>query len=283
MAKGNVHYAFLTLTLTPSLPPSLSLLHMVFHLKTSRWFPWALVFASICVIFYCYHSSNPKSMLESFSLPVRNGSPTAAIIFLHGLGDVGRSWSPFFEGLYRRFPHLLFTFPNAPKRPVTLNGGYKMPAWYDIVSLDDSAAEDKKGFDESAAQVSLLVQSLQAQGIPSSRILLGGFSQGGAVALYTALTLSLDLAGLVILSSYLPFARAHPYTASLPTQKYPIFFGHGSDDPVIAMKWGKQSSDRLASFGFPVQFESYPGMDHSASQKEQKDVEAFIQQTLDLQ
>lgn len=204
-----------------------------------------------------------------------NVVPTSAVIFLHGLGDVGESWTSFFNPLKQELNQTLFLFPNAPQRAVSINNGLKMTAWYDIFSFDQNAIDDKAGFEDSSKSILSLIESLNKnKNIPYDKIILGGFSQGGAVSLYTALKDSLKLAGLIVLSGYLPFSKSD--FKVLNSFSLPMFIGHGESDPLISCSIGKMTAQKLKESGFSVTLKTYPNMGHSISQKEEIDVHTFI-------
>jgi phospholipase/carboxylesterase len=204
----------------------------------------------------------------------------SAVILLHGLGADGHDFEPIARELaIEPRPALRWVFPHAPVRPVTLNAGQRMRAWYDIVGLDRRAPEDEAGLRESAAAVRALVEREGRRGIPAGRIVLAGFSQGGALALFTALREPERLAGVVALSSYLPLpsrlaAEAHPANAAVP-----VFMGHGSHDLVVAPTLGEGSRDALRARGYDVEWHSY-SMPHSVSAEEVDDLRGFLQRVL---
>ncbi|RKO97170.1 hypothetical protein CXG81DRAFT_30344 [Caulochytrium protostelioides] len=208
---------------------------------------------------------------------------TATVVILHGLGDQGSSWSFLGQMLGRRLPHVKWIFPNAPTRPVTLNGGMPMPAWFDIASLNRDCAEDKAGFDQSADLVETLVQAERKLGIPRERIVIGGFSQGAAVTLYHGLRGGPDApcAGLIALSGWLPMHQAFAeWATNAHAKQIPIFQGHGDQDEVVAYAWGQRSYEALKKAGFSSTFVSYPGLGHSVADQEIEDVGRFLEKCL---
>jgi phospholipase/carboxylesterase len=214
-------------------------------------------------------------LLETIEVETR-AKPTAAIIWLHGLGADGRDFEPIVPEIVNPGERAWrFVFPNAPVRPVTLNGGMRMRAWYDIKGLDRNAAEDIAGFRESAAQVTALIERETARGIPSPRIVLAGFSQGGAVTLYLLSRYPHALAGFMALSCYLPAARSLASERVPANDKSPIFMAHGQFDPVVAVTMGEQSRDGLRALGYPVDWHEYP-MAHSVCQEEISDIRKFL-------
>ncbi|KAI8901616.1 acyl-protein thioesterase-like protein 1,2 [Globomyces pollinis-pini] len=202
---------------------------------------------------------------------------TATVIFLHGLGDTGSGWEGIGHMLSPALPFTKFIFPNAPVKPVTLNFGAQMPAWYDIISLDrENAKEDEPGMLHTVEQINGLIKAEIDAGIPSDRIILGGFSQGGAMTLLTGLTTTHKLAGLVCLSGYLPLAAKMDTLQKTTNKATPIFMGHGTADQVVNYQWARLSEERLKSLGYNVDFKSYAGMEHSANDTEFKDLLEFL-------
>ncbi|EKX45995.1 hypothetical protein GUITHDRAFT_57831, partial [Guillardia theta CCMP2712] len=188
---------------------------------------------------------------------------TATVIFMHGLGDSGYGWAPVSEQL--QMPWIKFMFPTAPAQPVSLNMGMEMPAWFDIYSLDpEDKKEDVEGMLESAKYVSDLIEKEIQKGIPPNRIVLGGFSQGGAIAYATSLMLSeTPLAGVLCLSTWIPrFVRSRrAHTAAGLKQDFLVC--HGDSDMVVQYDWGRQSFEKLVSEGAKAEFKTYRGMGHS--------------------
>jgi phospholipase/carboxylesterase len=218
-------------------------------------------------------------MLET--IEVETGpNPNAAIIWLHGLGADGHDFEPIVPELVARSAHAWrFVFPNAPTRPVSINGGMRMRAWYDIRGLDRKAAEDAAGFQDSDTQVRELIDREVARGIPSTRIVLAGFSQGGAVSLYMAPRLKAPLAGVMALSCYLPMESTFLAERSAENQATPIFMAHGQFDNVVAMTLGTRSRDYLKAQGYSVEWHDYP-MAHSVSAEEVADIREFLMRVL---
>ncbi len=204
----------------------------------------------------------------------------AAVIWLHGLGADGNDFVPIVEQLpLAATAHIRFIFPHAPLRPVTCNGGYTMRAWYDIYSLEDFAREDEAGLLEAQQIVSRLIERENQRGIPSQRIILMGFSQGGAVALYSGLRHSEPLAGIGALSTYLPLRRTAE--SEYNPQKRQIFMAHGLYDPVVKYEYGKTSYELLKQMGHEVTWMKYP-MEHSVCIEEINDIGAWINARLPL-
>ncbi|KAI8928320.1 Phospholipase/carboxylesterase/thioesterase [Entophlyctis helioformis] len=217
------------------------------------------------------------SLLKCAVVPP-SAAHTATVVFLHGLGDSGYGWHPVGEMFAPRFPHIKWLFPHAPNVPVTLNGGMRMPAWYDIKSLNAGAGgEDEAGMLATVEQVNALIKSEIDNGIPASRIILGGFSQGSAMSLLTCLLSEKKLAGIVALSGYLPLNNKIAGLKTSANDDTPILMGHGSADSVVNFEWGKASAEFLKyRLKAKVDFKTYYGMEHSTSPKELEDVATFI-------
>ncbi|NBT54153.1 MAG: carboxylesterase [Betaproteobacteria bacterium] len=206
--------------------------------------------------------------------------PTAAVIWLHGLGADGHDFASLVPELdLSGCPPIRFVFPHAPSMPVTVNGGYVMPAWYDILGPNLISQQDAAGIQSSERAIVALIAQEVARGIPAERIVLAGFSQGCAMALHTGLRLPQRLAGIMALSGYLPLAdrlaaERHPANAQTP-----VFMAHGTQDPVVVIARGEASRDALAALGQPVAWHSYP-MPHSLHPQEIADISAFLAQVL---
>ena len=207
-------------------------------------------------------------------------NPTASIIILHGLGADGNDFVPVAQELdLDSVGPVRFVFPSAPMRPVTLNGGYVMRAWYDILDTDLPKREDEAGLRESQALVEALIAVEVARGIPASRIVLAGFSQGCAMAFMTGLRHGDRLAGLLGMSGYLPLAELTAAERSAANAGVPIFQAHGSADPMITMARATASRDALVALGYPVEWHAYP-MPHSVCPQEIVDMNRWLQQVL---
>ena len=206
--------------------------------------------------------------------------PDAAVIWLHGLGDDGHGWSEVVPAL--RLPPSLavrLLFPHAPVMPVTINQGYPMRAWYDIRAADFNQRADLLGVRRSQAHVEALIAREGERGIASQRIVLAGFSQGGAIALYTGLRHGEPLAGIVALSAYVIDPEALAAEAQLANRKVPIFMAHGTHDPVVQFAWGERSRRLLEAAGYAVEWHAYP-MEHSALPEEIDAIGAFLTRIL---
>ncbi len=191
-------------------------------------------------------------------------NPQFSVIWLHGLGADGSDFVPVVPELgLAPTPGVRFIFPDAPAIPVTCNGGYVMPAWYDIISLDSTSRRiDEDGIVDSRAAIRRLIARENERGIPCQRIFLAGFSQGGAVAYTTALTHPAPLAGLIALSTYLPTSELVEREATEANRAIPVFAAHGSQDDVVAPALGRAARDFLVERGYAVAWQEYP-MPHS--------------------
>ena len=206
--------------------------------------------------------------------------PTAAVIWLHGLGADGHDFEPIVPELVRPGERALrFVFPHAPIRPVTLNGGFAMRAWYDIVSLERRGPEDVTGVRASQATVEALIRRENARGIATERIVLAGFSQGGALALLTGTRYGEKLAGIMGLSCYLLLAGRLAAERSAANQSTPIFLAHGLEDPIIVPMLGEHARASLEASGYSVEWHTYP-MPHSVSPEEIADIAQWLRRVL---
>jgi phospholipase/carboxylesterase len=207
-------------------------------------------------------------------------NPAYSIIWLHGLGDDGHGFASIVPDLVSpQWPALRFVFPHAPVRPVTLNNGMAMRAWYDIYGFDRLARQDEAGIRQSIGHVEALIAREQERGVPSERILLAGFSQGGAIVLAAGLRHPQKLAGIIALSTYLPIADSLPAERSAANASVPIFWGHGTFDPVLTLQHGLDSRTALEALGYHVDWHTYP-MAHAVSPEEAADLGHWIGQRL---
>ncbi len=209
-------------------------------------------------------------------------APTAAVIWLHGLGADGHDFEPLVPQLQLpAAPAVRFVFPHAPVQPVTVNGGMRMRSWYDIATLsfDREHEHDRAGLEQSAGLVNHLIAQEMQRGIAARRIVLAGFSQGGAVALYTALRHVQPLAGVVVLSAYLPFAAETETERSAANLELPIFVAHGAQDAVIPVALAERSVAVLRGLQYAVQWQSYP-IEHGVDAREIAAVADFIRRQL---
>jgi len=206
---------------------------------------------------------------------------TAAVIFLHGLGDTGHGWAEAFIGI--RLPHVKYICPHAPKMPVTLNMKMVMPSWFDIYSLSSEAQEDETGIKRASENIKGLIDQEVKNGIPSHRIVLGGFSQGGALSLYTALTTHHKLAGVVGLSCWLPLRNSFPQACANSVNKdMHLLQCHGDADPLVPLYFGTQTIEKMKGLINPanISFKKYRGLGHNACPEEILDIKRFIEKQL---
>jgi phospholipase/carboxylesterase len=203
-------------------------------------------------------------------------APNAAVIWLHGLGADGNDFAPMVPEIVRRGERAWrFVFPHATPRPVTINGGMRMRAWYDIRSLDRTAGEDEAGFRDSDLAVRQLISKQVERGIPANRIVLAGFSQGGAVSLYTAPRYPERLAGVMALSTYLPLASRLGAERAPANDGTPIFMAHGLADATLPISMGLESRDYLKALGFSIEWHQYP-MAHAVCAAEVADIRHYL-------
>ena len=206
--------------------------------------------------------------------------PTAAVIWMHGLGADGHDFEPIVPelGLPAR-PAIRFVFPHAPLRPVTINQGHVMRAWYDIRALAGVRREDEAGVRQSAQQVEALIERERQRGIAPARLVLAGFSQGGAMALHVGLRHRERLAGVLALSCYLPLAATLATEASPVNRDVPIFWAHGVHDPMIPLAMAEHGREQVAALGYPIEWHQYP-MPHSVSAEEIADIARWLGRVL---
>jgi len=210
-------------------------------------------------------------------------NPTAAVIWMHGLGADGNDFVPIVNELdLTGAPAIRFIFPHAPLRPVTINNGHVMRAWYDVSfgTLEGrSRKADERGVRDSQAQIGQLIAREQGRKISSKNIVLAGFSQGGAIALQTGLRHPEPLAGVMALSTYLPLAESFAQEAAPANAKTSVFMAHGTHDPVVPYAMGNASSVRLQQAGYPVEWHEYP-MQHSVCLEEIADIGHWLGKVL---
>jgi phospholipase/carboxylesterase len=220
----------------------------------------------------------PYTQRESQDAVVLEPTPnaTATVIVLHGLGADGFDFVPIVSEL--RLPDALavrFIFPHAKARPVTVNNGYVMRAWYDIIAFGGSGPEDDAGIRDSAALVSRYVKDQQTDGIAANRVVIAGFSQGGAIALHTGLRYPERLAGILALSTYLPLRNSVQAEASPGNRDVPILMCHGTYDQIVPAAMGIASRDLLIKLGYSVEWRSYP-MEHSVAAEEIVEISTWL-------
>ncbi|HEY4911162.1 MAG TPA: alpha/beta hydrolase [Methylomirabilota bacterium] len=217
-----------------------------------------------------------SDLLEAIEIET-GPSPRAAIIWLHGLGADGHDFEPIVPELEMPpVPAARFVFPHAPVQPVTINGGARMRAWYDVTN---DGRQDATGIRASQARVEALIARERSRGIAPGAIVLAGFSQGGAIALHTGLRHPERLAGILALSTYLPLPDTLEKEASQANRDVPIFMAHGTQDPLIPLSWAARSRDLLLSLGYAVEWHEYP-MPHSVCSEEIADVGRWLRTVL---
>lgn len=216
--------------------------------------------------------------------PASGSAPTASVVVMHGLGDSSQGWLDVAAMWAKAFPSARFVLPTAPVRPITLNGGMRMTGWYDIASLDSDRAEQTcDGIDESRAIIDAIIDEEARAVGGSSRVVLAGFSQGGALALYTGLQRASEpIAGVLCMSGYLPKAEA--WAPAGPMRAAPVLLCHGDSDPLVRPDWAAKSAAALkeAHGMASVELKMYKGMEHSACEEEIRDAAAFLARVLGL-
>lgn len=222
--------------------------------------------------------------MPTYRLPLEattGDTPEASVIWLHGLGADGSDFLPIVEEILGQvtLPATRFVFPHAPMQAVTLNNGYVMPSWYDIIGLRGDAPEDEAGIRESVRYLDSLIQRELDRGIAPARIVLAGFSQGGNIALNGALRFPQRLAGALILSSYLGLRELLAGEASVANRDLPIFMAHGTLDEIVPAAWAAGSRDTLQALGYAVEWREYP-MPHSVCESEIADIAAWLARVL---
>ncbi|AVQ00152.1 carboxylesterase [Ahniella affigens] len=218
-------------------------------------------------------------VLETIEIETRP-NPTHSVIWLHGLGADGHDFEPIVPELVRpTWPGLRFIFPHAPVRPVTINGGVRMRAWYDILGMEIAQRQDEAGVRQSIEQVQALLERETTRGIPPARQFLAGFSQGGAITLALTVRRNETLAGAIALSTYLPIAGSLPAELGSAARGIPVFMGHGAMDPVVPQGLGLMSRGTLTQLGFPLTWHSYP-MPHSVCAEEIRHIADWMEERL---
>ena len=221
--------------------------------------------------------------LDSVTLEPQNpraGQADATVIWLHGLGANGHDFPPIVPELGLPADHSIrFVFPHAPSIPVTINGGMVMPAWYDILSLESIREVDENGVRQSADQIEALITVERERGIAPGRIVLAGFSQGGAIALHLGLRYPERLAGLILLSTYMACDANVETERSPANQDVPIFQAHGVHDPMVRLSMGESARDRVQALGYQVEWHTYPMM-HQVVMEEVEAIGAFLNRVL---
>ncbi len=213
-------------------------------------------------------------MLETVEV-VTGHDPQRTVIWLHGLGADGHDFEPIVPQLSVHLPSTRFLFPHAPVRPVTVNGGIPMRAWYDIVAFDGQPPQDQEGIMDSRRGVERLIEREGERGVVPERIVLAGFSQGGAIALYTGLRLEKKLAGIMGLSTYLMMSATLAGERAVENARTPVFVGHGVYDPVVPLMAGQHAARTLAALDYEVEWHDYP-MPHAVCPEEIEHIGAWL-------
>lgn len=220
-----------------------------------------------------------ESLLDTIEIETMP-NPTASVILMHGLGANGSDFVPIVRELdLSGLPGIRFVFPHAPTMPVTVNNGYVMPAWYDILGVDLVRREDEGGLRKSQAAIERLIEREIARGVSSDNIVLAGFSQGCAMTLQTGLRHPRKLAGMLCLSGYIPLYATVEDERHAANHDTPIFMAHGTSDPIVPLHRAEQSRDLLRSLGHDVEWHAYP-MPHSVCEKEIEDIGAWLRRVL---
>ena len=222
-------------------------------------------------------------LLDSIAIDTGK-NPSASVIWMHGLGADGNDFVPVVNELdLDGAPATRFLFPHAPMRPVTINNGYVMRAWYDVSFGDlegNSRRADERGVRDSQERITALIEREETRGVAPERIVVAGFSQGGAIALQTGLRYPRKLAGVMALSTYLPLAESLPREAAAANRRTPIFMAHGTYDPVVPLVMGAGSMTFLTGLGYAVEWRQYP-MPHSVCPEEIQDIGAWLRKVLE--
>ena len=224
-----------------------------------------------------------NDVLDKLDEPViiePSGPVTASVIWLHGLGADGHDFEPIVPELNERMTEQVrFVFPHAPMQPITINGGTLMRAWYDLAESDGSLVSEESGVRESEQILRALIEAEIEQGVPPERVVLAGFSQGGAIALHTGIRFEQPLAGIMALSTYLPVHESVKEQAAPANASIPIFMAHGSEDPLIPLEFSDLSQILLTGLGYPVELHTYL-MPHSISPEEIRDIDNWLERLL---
>ena len=227
-----------------------------------------------------------RPVKDAAVVEAHRGPQLGTVIFMHGLGDSGDGWSVLFDDVIRGLPKHLqgrvrLIFPHAPHQPVSLNNGFAMRSWFDIIELNADAAEDEVGMEATAARIGSLIDDEVAAGIPPERILVGGFSQGGAVALRVALLSRQPLGGCIALSTWLHSRSLYPGKLGPYARKLRLLQAHGSADSVVSPQWGKASHELLTSMGVDGRFVDAPGVGHGADASVLRELTVFLAEVLE--
>ena len=207
-------------------------------------------------------------------------NPVGSVIWMHGLGADGHDFEPLVPELVRADERpLRFVFPHAPVRPITLNNGYAMRAWYDIIGIDRQSRQDEAGIRSSDAIIRALIRRENERGIPTDRIVLAGFSQGAAMALFSGTRYPEKLAGLMGLSGYIVLAPKFDAERHNANQTVPVFLAHGTQDPMVALQLGEDARQLLEATQYSVEWHTYP-MPHSVCPEEVTDIAEWLRRVL---
>lgn len=221
------------------------------------------------------------ALLETVEIEPADGPATGAVIWMHGLGADGHDFPPIVPLLGLEELPVRFVFPHAPVRPVTLNGGMPMRAWYDILGMELGSRQDEAGILDSDQRIRALIEREGRRGVTPERIVLAGFSQGGAIALHLGLRFEQRLAGIVALSTYMVRGAALGKERAATNQGTPIFQAHGSLDPMVTFQRGQECRKQLEQLGYGVEWRAYP-MAHQVCQEEIDDLGAFLRARFEL-
>jgi len=232
-------------------------------------------------VFVYFYGQNSQTTMPLQILEAQTGeNPVATILIMHGLGADGNDFVPIAQQMdLSSVGPVRYLFPNAPTIPVTINGGYVMPAWYDILAADLVKREDQAGLRQSQLHIEEIIANEKTRGIPANRIVVAGFSQGCAMALMVGLRHAESLAGIVGMSGYLPLADSTAAEHTAASLKTPIFMAHGTRDAVVVLARATASRDALAAMGYGVEWHDY-AMEHSVCPQEVLDLEAFLKRVL---
>lgn len=216
-----------------------------------------------------------SQILQNAAIKQPKSKATSALVFLHGLGDTGHGWCDILSEM--DIPKMKIICPTAPHMPVTLNGGMRMPAWFDVFHLGEGKRYDEEGLTKASSEVHTLLESEVLEGIDPSRIFLGGFSMGGALAVYSSYTHSKDLAGIVALSCWLPADKSALLSRMKSNKTTPVLQCHGDADPTVKYEGGVMTSELIKSFNPKNhEFKTFRGMGHSFCPGEISDIKDFI-------
>ncbi|XP_071118605.1 acyl-protein thioesterase 1-like [Haliotis cracherodii] len=245
--------------------------------RSEHWFFSFPLFTSVSIV--CMGTSSSQEMPPPVVVPPGSAPHRGTLIFLHGLGDTGNSWAENFRML--KLPNIKCICPTAAIAPVSLNGGFPMTSWFDIYGLSADSAEDEEGIKKASNIIKSLIEEEEKAGIPSNQIVIGGFSQGGAVALNTAFNLGKPLGGVLALSTWMPLHKKFMKLMEKPERPapFPILQCHGTQDPLVALTWGEATRDLIKIVNPQLMFKTYP-MGHSSCSQEMVDVQEFLKTTL---